>query len=191
MERGEDEDAGRGALATCLRVLTQVHDRFFAEHDAQAGAGGGDVAEAPLPDARALLAALRAEILAGCVVLFSRLIPRDARDPARQPVWQMAVALGARCVREESEEVTHVVAGDHTDKTRWARQTGRHVVSSDWLLCSLLTWRRAEEARFALAAGGGGGVGRTAAGQPVPGSAAEDADVAAALAAAGGGGGPA
>eukprot|EP00887_Chlorella_sp_A99_P003679 scaffold7.g3679.t1 len=125
---------------------------------------------------------------AGNVVLFSRVLPLDSVDPTTHPMWRLATSLGARCCRETGPEVTHVVATDNTDKTRWAKQAGKHVVTPHWLWASLFTWRRADEARFPVepssAAPGGGDKG--------PGGDAarsEAEDVVAALAAAGGGGG--
>ena len=41
--------------------------------------------------------------------------------------------LGAECRSAVGEGVTHVVAADPTDKTRWARRHGCHVVSPSWL----------------------------------------------------------
>ena len=97
----------------------------------------------------------------------------------------VALQLGAQCSLAAEAEVTHVVATDTTDKTRWARQQGKHVVSPQWLWASLLTWQRAEEARFPLVSGGrvGGGAAVAAA---LPRT--EVDDVAVAVAAAGGGG---
>ena len=33
------------------------------------------------------------------------------------------------------DEVTHVVAADHTDKTQWALAAGKFVVAPNWLWC--------------------------------------------------------
>lgn len=126
-------------------------------------------------DVRPLLREARQSILAGVVVLFTRVLPLDCADPSAHPLWQLATKargeegatarrhrrtgatssralqaqpcrvpisarppsawptraalvprtpcpqLGAECVREATENVTHVVATDITDKTRWAR----------------------------------------------------------------------
>lgn len=173
MERGLDEDETNGALTACLRVMTEVHRRFFAELDEQKHHN-----KETFVDVRRHLRALRRTILEGCCVLFTRVIPRNGGDPSEHPIWQLATALGARCVVKQSDEVTHVVAGDATDKTRWARETGKYVVPVEWLISCGFTWQRADEAKFPLTTSNG------AASLPV--QFAGD-DVAAALKAAGGG----
>lgn len=44
--------------------------------------------------------------------------------------------LGAQCSTERNDAVTHVVATDNTDKTRWAKRAGKFVVNPNWLWCS-------------------------------------------------------
>ncbi|KAL4452377.1 hypothetical protein ABPG75_008039 [Micractinium tetrahymenae] len=172
LERQVDEKEGGGALATCLRVMSRVQQQFYE----QADHGAADV--------RPLLRAAREGILAGVVVLFSRVMPIDCADPSAHPLWQLATKLGAKCVREAAEGVTHVVATDVTDKTRWARAKGKHVVGPNWLWCCAYTWQRADEAQFPVKQG----AGSAAAAQATARSEAED--VALAAAAAGGGAGP-
>jgi RNA polymerase II C-terminal domain phosphatase-like 3/4 len=198
LERGEDESGESGAMAAALRVLRAAHARFFAEPEPAAGgaapaAGGAAPAAggaAPPPrDLRRHLADLRAEVLAGVVVLLSRVVPRGG-DPAAHPFARLAAQFGARVVAEPGPEVTHCVAAGETEKTRWARaRPGVHVVSLDWLWASVYAWTRADEARFALAPGGedGGGGG----GAPAAAATSPEAERATALLAAGGGNGAA
>ncbi|KAI7844187.1 hypothetical protein COHA_002322 [Chlorella ohadii] len=171
LERGVDEKEGEGALSTCLQVMSGVQERFFE----QADHGAADV--------RPLLRAARQAVLSGVCVLFSRVVPLDCKDPSVHPLWQLALKLGAQCTTGQEEGVTHVVATDITDKTRWARSQGKFVVAPSWLWCSAYTWRRADEAQFPVRPGGSAAAAQAAA----PRSEAED--VAQALAAAGGGGG--
>lgn len=42
---------------------------------------------------RVLLRAARQAVLAGCTVLFSRVMPLDCRDPAVHPLWQLALKV--------------------------------------------------------------------------------------------------
>lgn len=188
--------------------MIEVHRRFFKQHDTQekqekltiepktdGEQNGSDGAETEvedpnqqnlsLPDARAHLRAVRAEILTGCCILFSRIISRDMADPSRHPFWQMATLLGAKCVSEQCSEVTHVVAANHTEKTNWALRLGKLVVTPDWLMCCAFTWEHVDEARFPLVDDSK----RNTVAKTVGLLGNDDAaDVAAALAAAGGGG---
>lgn len=75
-----------------------------------------------------------------------------------------------------------MVAAAPTDKTRWAHQCGKLVVSPQWLQASSLAWHRADEACFPVLPEQGGSDPAAAAGW------SERQDVAAAQSAAGGGG---
>lgn len=171
LERHVDEKGGAGALSTCLRVMSGVQQQFFEQADPGA------------VDVRPLLRAARQGILAGVCIVFSRVMPLDCIDPSAHPLWQLAVKLGAECVKEVGQAVTHVVATDITDKTRWARSKGKLIANPSWLWCCAYTWQRADEAQFPVKAGGGAAAAQAA----VPRSEAED--LAQALAAAGGGDG--
>ena len=186
LERGEDEDAERGALAVSLRVLTEIHSRFFSSgahwrrvcigssHSCRRPAGltaaraAGCAAAEPgaVADVRHHLRWVRSQVLEGCCVLFSRIFPKDCTEPSSHPMWALAVKvrgpparplaappalrlpahsasshrllrmqLGARCVTEPGDDVTHVVAGTATQKTQWAQEAGKLVVTPDWLGC--------------------------------------------------------
>lgn len=199
-ERQEDESPDKGALATSFRVLKEVHHRFFERYDASESTLGSlegtpnaaqaeEEAMSHVPDARRLLQEIRSEILKGCCVLFTRIISKSIEDPQKHPLWVMAVHLGAECVTEQSDAVTHIVAGDHTDKTKWGQKTGRYVVTSDWLLCCGYTWERASEERFQLPPFGKAEppIDSNSNAALASGTGDEAADMAAALAAAGGG----
>lgn len=49
------------------------------------------------------------QVLAGVVILFSRIIPLE-HEPESHPLWRLAVRFGARCAKGMSADVTHVVA---------------------------------------------------------------------------------
>jgi len=119
-----DEDAATGALATCLRVLKESHERFFAATNRS---------KEKVADIRMLLAEIRSEILMGCCILFSRIIPKDEK-PVSHPAWVVACQMGATCVEDISDSVTHVISAGNTSKTEWALKHGKYVVSIDWLL---------------------------------------------------------
>ena len=93
-ERGVDEDPARGALASSLRVMTEVHTRFFRTIDELGGVSGSS-SEAALAaaDVRGHLRALRSQVLAGCCLVMSRIIPKDDPDPSEHPFWQLALQV--------------------------------------------------------------------------------------------------
>ncbi|EFJ47947.1 hypothetical protein VOLCADRAFT_91454 [Volvox carteri f. nagariensis] len=117
-----DESATDGALAAHMRVLRAVHTRFFSADDPSLP---------PLErrDVRDILSEQRREILQlmpqGCCITFSRCWPQD-RNPLREPLWQLAMSLGANCLTTYDPGVTtHVVAAaGGTEKGcahRWTR----------------------------------------------------------------------
>jgi RNA polymerase II C-terminal domain phosphatase-like 3/4 len=63
LARSTDEDEGDGVMTALLRVVREVHASFFD--------GVADDADAQQRDVRPILAALRAKVLAGCIIVFS------------------------------------------------------------------------------------------------------------------------
>eukprot|EP00898_Chlorokybus_atmophyticus_P005334 jgi/Chlat1/5801/Chrsp4S06276 len=144
-ESGLDEDPHKGMLASILDVLCNVHQEFFSlsEQDTELDLLKHDVRE--------VLQRARRRVLQGCCIVFSRIFPRTTRAAVTHPLWQSAIDFGAKCVEEASEEVTHVVAVDQgTEKVKWARKHGKHVVKPAWLEYCTLFWKHAPEQDFAL-----------------------------------------
>ena len=146
LPRRTDEQEPDGTLFAIMRLIRRVHDQFFA-----ADAGGGEGGEGP--DVRPLLAQQRARVLAGCVLLFSAVIPRGMAAETH-PLWRLALGLGAACVVEVGEGVprpTHLVASSQgTEKGRWADREGVPSVTPAWLRKCGANWERAPEADFPL-----------------------------------------
>lgn len=130
MSLGLDEDHHSGALASTLRVLREVHRRYFESH-------GND------HDARAALRAVKQTILDGCHLVLSRAFPLS------HPLARLAVELGATCELEPHEGATHVVAGSlGTEKAKWGKSRGLPVVSPRWVEASANLWSKADEGQF-------------------------------------------
>ena len=131
-----DEDPAAGPLARAYSVLEAVHAKFFA------GPAGGDV--------RDIFGDLKLDVLDGVCILFTHVIPKNVK-PSTHKLWRLAHELGARCVLDTGDRVTHVVAGSKgTDKARWGRDQGRHVVGVKWLYACGYLWQRAAEERYAI-----------------------------------------
>lgn len=68
---------------------------------------------------RTILASEQRKILAGCRIVFSRIIPVGEAKPHLHPLWQTAEQFGAVCTTQVDEHVTHVVTNSlGTDKVR-------------------------------------------------------------------------
>eukprot|EP00252_Welwitschia_mirabilis_P012261 TRINITY_DN2723_c0_g2_i1.p1 TRINITY_DN2723_c0_g2~~TRINITY_DN2723_c0_g2_i1.p1 ORF type:complete len:519 (-),score=110.99 TRINITY_DN2723_c0_g2_i1:215-1771(-) len=142
-----DEMEMKGYLASMLNVLCSVHQRFFDKHAssiAQLGFGSRDV--------RQILKEVRAKVLEGCTIVFSRIFPTDY--PAElHHYWRMAEELGAKCSTSVNHHVTHVVALDSgTDKSRWAIQNNRFLVQPSWLEASNALWQKQDEEKYTFSA---------------------------------------
>ena len=69
----------------------------------------------------------------------------------RNPAWQIALAFGAKCEKEQSDTVTHIIATSRdTEKCHWAKKKGLHVLHVDWLVQCVRHWSRLKEAPFAI-----------------------------------------
>ncbi|KAL9256995.1 RNA polymerase II C-terminal domain phosphatase-like 3-like protein [Drosera capensis] len=139
LEIDHDERSEDGTLASSLQVIEKLHQSFFFNKSLD------DV------DVRSILAAEQRKILAGCKIVFSRVIPVGEANPHLHPLWQTAEQFGAVCTNQIDEQVTHVVANSlGTDKVNWALSTGRPVVHPGWVEASALLYRRANEQDFAI-----------------------------------------
>jgi RNA polymerase II C-terminal domain phosphatase-like 3/4 len=120
-----------------LLVLQELHARFFQD---------------PLhADVTALLSAKRSNILRGCVLLFSHVIPY-AQPPQSSWFWVAAHRLGATCVNEFTDDVTHLVAAKGTTK-KVNDAIGKRVymVHVSWLIECFFKWNHCSELDYPLA----------------------------------------
>jgi len=103
-----------------------------------------------------LLTNEKRRVLNGAELVFSGVVPSGA-DPSAHPLWRLAEAFGARCVRAPDDAATtHVVVEPAnlgpggTDKMIWATRLGKHVVTPGWVLTSAASFQRADETAFAV-----------------------------------------
>ena len=168
LARAADEDEHDGVMTALLRVVREVHAKFFEGVSDGAGAADRDV--------RPILAALRAQVLAGCVIVFSHgtavryseriafvlranvpasascaVFPMGETAPERHSLWRLATELGAQCSAAQRDDATHVVAGAAgTEKAKWGAARGAAVVAPAWLHACAARWARLPEADYPL-----------------------------------------
>ncbi|CAN6274118.1 unnamed protein product [Urochloa humidicola] len=136
-ELRRDERDYDGALAVMLQVLKRVHQGFF-----------DSVLDGHCSDVREVIGAVRREVLRGCTVAFSRVIPLEG-VASEHPMWKLAEQLGAVCVASADDTVTHVVALDPgTEKARWARDNNKFLVNPKWIRVASFRWCRPNEQDF-------------------------------------------
>ncbi|KAL6635281.1 hypothetical protein ACP70R_027952 [Stipagrostis hirtigluma subsp. patula] len=136
-ELGRDEREHDGSLAVALDVLRSVHGGFF-----------DSVLDGHCSDVREVIRAVRREVLQGCTVAFSRVIPLEACAEDHH-MWRLAEQLGAVCAADVDATVTHVVAQDPgTEKAQWARDNSKFLVNPNWIMAAGFRWCRPNEQEF-------------------------------------------
>ena len=166
-QAAEDDDQ----LLRCLQVLEDIHSEYYASFDqitstttsdspavlsssgAAAGSSTADMDQ--LGSAATLLIKRKQQVLAGCVVTFSGLIPKNERNPAEKCLlWRLALSLGAQVSVEVTSRTTHLV----TVKTEAAKAGECHkrgdvwIVHPDWLMYSRWAVQKASESTFMVLA---------------------------------------
>ncbi|KAL5547488.1 hypothetical protein UlMin_002719 [Ulmus minor] len=133
-----DESDDEGALARILKVLKQVHNKFFDEP-------GVDPTDR---DVRQVLKPLRKEVLKGCKIVFTRVFPTRFQADNHH-LWKMAERLGATCSTELDALVTHVVSTDvGTEKSKWAVKENKFLVHPSWIETANYLWEKPPEENF-------------------------------------------
>jgi RNA polymerase II subunit A-like phosphatase len=132
-------------------VLRRLHERYYPG-SASDDNGVGDEDDASRPSVPEILAEMRREVLRGCSIVLSGLIPihrqnhADAERP-RPTIERYVEDLGGRVLPAVTSEATHVVAAkDGTDKTLAARRVpGCAVVRTLWLMECVWSLTRRDE----------------------------------------------
>lgn len=156
-EMRRDEREHDGSLAVVLDVLKRIHQGLFQSVTDGNGRGSstrGTDDNGRSPDVREVIRAVRREVLRGCTVAFSRVIPLEVRAQDHH-MWKLANQLGAVCAADvDAETVTHVVARDAgTEKARWARNNNKFLVNPNWIKAAGFRWCRPNEQEYPVTRG--------------------------------------
>lgn len=103
-------------------------------------------------DAPLLIQELKDQVLQGCVIAFTGVIPRNVL-PERAEIWQQAEAFGAICVHDLSPRLTHLVTASlGTEKMyRASKMPNVKTVWLAWLQSCIALWQHEPEAPFRAA----------------------------------------
>ncbi|XP_060171792.1 RNA polymerase II C-terminal domain phosphatase-like 4 [Lycium barbarum] len=138
-ERKSDENEADGALASVLKVLQRIHSLFFDPERED------NIMER---DVRQVLKTVRKEILKGCKIVFTGVIPIQCQ-PENHHYWKLAEQLGAEISTEVDHSVTHVISvNDKTEKSRQALQQEKFLVHPRWIEAANYLWRKPPEENF-------------------------------------------
>ncbi|PPJ57933.1 hypothetical protein CBER1_09715 [Cercospora berteroae] len=141
--------------------LRNVHTTYYDEYDKQSrGAKGDRVAELRpghskkrsfddldnIPDAAVLMDGIKAQVLAGCHIVFSGVVPLGV-DPLTHDAALWAKTFGAIVSVNITKKTTHVIASPdrRTAKVRQAAKKPRiAIVSQHWLHACFAQWKNVD-----------------------------------------------
>ncbi|RDL31827.1 Uncharacterized protein BP5553_09229 [Venustampulla echinocandica] len=152
--------------------LTQVHKSFYDEYDkALVSAPGGRVAQLKpghnkkmsikgeaadlkiVPDVAVVMPRIKANTLAGCVIVMSGLVPLGI-DLLRSEIALQVMSFGAEIHTRVSRRITHLVASTSRTRTSKVRQAAIYphikIVNQEWLLNSMSKWEKADETPYLI-----------------------------------------
>jgi RNA polymerase II subunit A C-terminal domain phosphatase len=126
-------------------VLMRLHERYYQHNESSH--------ESTRPSVPEILASMRREVLRGCNVVLSGLIPIHKQnstaesDRPRPPIVRYVEDLGGRILSTVTNDATHVVAAkDGTDKIIAARKVpGCVVVKTAWIMECVWSLTRRDE----------------------------------------------
>ncbi|KAK8739925.1 hypothetical protein OTU49_003269 [Cherax quadricarinatus] len=143
-------------------ILKKIHKRFFEEYDAPQEQA---IVDHPLPDLKAIVPAVRKEVLKGVNIVFSGVVPQQMKLQYSK-AYIIATSFGASVserlivkAKTDTENgdkkniyTTHMVAANlHTEKVNSARKhKSIKIVTPNWLWKCAERWELVEEQLFPL-----------------------------------------
>ncbi|KAK4136121.1 hypothetical protein BT67DRAFT_491349 [Trichocladium antarcticum] len=155
------------------RHLTFLHQTYFAQYDdrrAQHHTLAANVDLTSVPDAGRILDDLKADVLGGCSIVLSGVLPRGV-DIHKSEIGQQIASFGAQLRTRVRGDVTHLVVNTSqpgSEKLLEARRRPHiKIVSQEWLGACFRRWAAVDETPYLFTArlveeGGGAGNGHHA-----------------------------
>ncbi|RKF72952.1 RNA polymerase II subunit A C-terminal domain phosphatase [Golovinomyces cichoracearum] len=148
--------------------LIRLHKAFYEEYDNACAkvaennfkSGNKDVdlnhASPDLkivPDVGHVIPRLKAETLAGCVIVTSGLVPLQT-DIIKTELGIQTISFGAKIVHKVHRHCTHLVVSSNRTRTKKVRQATRYahikIVNQDWLMNSISKWKKEDETPYLI-----------------------------------------
>ncbi|CBY24671.1 unnamed protein product [Oikopleura dioica] len=146
----EVDDDNDVYLVRLQQILNDIHDDYYKKYDAltkdQRNPSGYH-----LPDVRNVCVGIRKNILKGCQLVFSGVVPNGCRMEEHRAV-KNARAMGAVIHERIQKNTTHLIcARPGTAKHNEAkRKANVFVVNPAWLWVTYHEWRRQDESDFEI-----------------------------------------
>lgn len=138
-------------LVRCLEILRTLHSQYY---QTSLSSPEPPVPLPPCTPMAQLMTALRSQVLVGCVIAFSGIIPVNEKEPSSHPQWRLAISLGAQVSSNLTNRTTHLLAlTPQTQKAAQAlQQKNVWVLHPDWLFYCRWAMIKVVEQTFMLAA---------------------------------------
>lgn len=122
-------------------ILKNIHSRFYAIYDETKD----------IPDLKIIVPKIRSEVLRGCNLVFSGLVPTNMKLQQSRAYF-IAKSLGAEVSQNILENTTHLVAVTAgTFKVNAAKKNAKiKIVNTNWLWSCAERWEHVEELLFPL-----------------------------------------
>ncbi|KAF2195480.1 hypothetical protein K469DRAFT_616167 [Zopfia rhizophila CBS 207.26] len=157
-----DDDRGLHYIEDCL---IRVHRTFYDEYQRRkTGPQGGRVAElrgekSPkkrlddfVPDIKVLMPRMKREVLNGCTIVFSGIIPLGL-DVQYSDFALWVKSFGAQVSLNVNKHITHVI-GNPDRKTTKVKKAARYphikIVNAKWMFQCCTKWQRVDEAPYII-----------------------------------------
>uniref|UniRef100_A0A1B0AAP6 RNA polymerase II subunit A C-terminal domain phosphatase n=1 Tax=Glossina pallidipes TaxID=7398 RepID=A0A1B0AAP6_GLOPL len=122
-------------------ILRAIHVRFYSIYN--------ETKE--IPDLKIIVPKIRSEVLRGCNLVFSGLVPTNMKLQQSRAYF-IAKSLGANVSQNIGEDTTHLVAvTSGTFKVNAAKKNSQiKIVNASWLWCCAERWEHVDEPLFPL-----------------------------------------
>lgn len=122
-------------------ILKNIHSRFYAIYDETKD----------IPDLKIIVPKIRSEVLRGCNLVFSGLVPTNMKLQQSRAYF-IAKSLGAEVSQNIMEDTTHLVAVTAgTFKVNAAKKNPKiKIVNTNWLWSCAERWEHVDERLFPL-----------------------------------------
>lgn len=148
-------------LICCEKILQKIHTRYYFPVE---NSSNSKVPSDPrLKDRNSpyktsvssILKSIKSEVLYGCTITFSGIIPTNDEKPHKHVLWRLAESLGAQVSADLLPRTTHLISAHlQTQKAQEClkRRGGRDVwvLHPDWLFYCRWSLARAHEGTFML-----------------------------------------
>lgn len=159
-DKDVDPEAGKHLLRLA-EILEECHRRYFDKASTKLKSSltnisipeSQSIADTTGADVKEILSGMRSEVLRGCVITFSGVIPLQV-NPENAPIWKLAIRLGAECLRIFTKgRTTHMVMPENrrtnTVKYEEALRSGcTFLVTTKWLDDCAINFERREEFKY-------------------------------------------